>query len=434
VGLSYDNANCHTCLRLPNGVIATYGYDNDSRVTSITYGTGGSCSSPPSDLGNPTYSYDADGRRTGTAGSLTAVTLPANVTGTTSYNADNAQTTFNGTALSYDANGNLTSDGTNTYTWDARNHLTAIGGGSAASFTYDGFGRRVKKVIGGTTTQFLYDGLNPVQELNGRHNAAVIANLLTGLRVDEYFTRTDSATSTFLADALGSTSGLVTSNNGPIATNYTYQPFGAATTGGSASGNSYQFTGRENDGTGLYFNRARYYSATFQRFIAQDPIGFRGGDSNLYGYTFNSPTYWVDALGLDVTIIEYWGQGPNGFGHIAIAPGGLYPMGLSDANDSYNHAAAVGETVPGALEAVNSSNLPYASVTIKTTSGQDWAMIQQMMNDLKNPPNYNLLHNNCANEAEKILGAGKVTAPNDIRPNGLLHHLSRMYGVPIKYY
>jgi len=242
-----------------------------------------SCSSPPNNLGSLAYTYDANGRRTATAGSLAAVTLPANVTGGTStvYNADNAQTNFNGTALSYDANGNLTSDGTNTYTWDARNHLTAINGGSTAIFTYDGFGRRVKKVIGGTTTQFLYDGLNPVQELNGAVPPSPTANLLTGLRIDEYFTRTDTATSTFLADALGSTVGLVGSG-GTIATSYTYQPFGGTTAGGSASGNSYQFTGRENDGTGLYSYRARYYSPTFQRFIAQDPVGFRGGSSDLF--------------------------------------------------------------------------------------------------------------------------------------------------------
>jgi YD repeat-containing protein len=152
VGLNYDNANRRTCLTLPNGVIGAYGYDKDSRVTAITYGTGGSCSSPPSNLGNLTYTYDSDGRRTATAGSLAAVTLPANVTGGTNtvYNADNAQSKFNGTPLNYDANGNLTNDGTNTYTWDARNHLTAISGGSTASFTYDGFGRRVNKVIGGT--------------------------------------------------------------------------------------------------------------------------------------------------------------------------------------------------------------------------------------------------------------------------------------------
>jgi YD repeat-containing protein len=124
------------------------------------------------------------------------------VTGTTSYNADNEQSTFNRVSLSYDSNGNLTSDGTNTYTWDARNHLSKITQGrtTVGSFVYDGFGRRMSKTISGTTTQFLYDGLNAVQELNGSNG--VVANLLTGLRVDEYFTRTDSATSTFLADAL----------------------------------------------------------------------------------------------------------------------------------------------------------------------------------------------------------------------------------------
>jgi RHS repeat-associated protein len=152
----------------------------------------------------------------------------------------------------------------------------------------------MNKTVNGTTTQFLYDGLNPVQELNSSNG--VVANLLTGLRVDEYFTRTDTATSTFLADALGSTAGLVGSG-GTIATSYTYQPFGATTVGGSANGNSYQFTGRENDGTGLYFYRARYYSPTFQRFIAQDPIGFRGGDRNLYGYVSNGPTNFRDARG-----------------------------------------------------------------------------------------------------------------------------------------
>lgn len=128
--------------------------------------------------------------------------------------------------LNKDANGNLTADGTNTYSWDAQNHLTAVSGGATASFVYDGFGPRISKTINSTTTQFLYDRLNPVQELNAGNQ--VSANLLTGLRVDEYFTRTDTATSTFLADALGSTIGLVGSSQ-TIATSYTYQPFGAAT-------------------------------------------------------------------------------------------------------------------------------------------------------------------------------------------------------------
>jgi hypothetical protein len=71
------------------------------------------------------------------------------------------------------------------------------------SSTYHSFGRRMSKSINGTTTQFLYDRLNPMQELNPGNQ--VTANLLTELRVDEYFTHTDKAASTFLADALGST-------------------------------------------------------------------------------------------------------------------------------------------------------------------------------------------------------------------------------------
>ena len=141
-----------------------------------------------------TYGDDANGRRTASAASLAAVTLPANVAGGTSTtsNADNSQSKFNGITLSYDTNGNLTGDGTNSYTWDARNHLTQIAQGrtTTATFVYDAFGRGMNKIISGTTTQFLYDGWNPVQELNSTNG--VVANLMTGLRLDEYFTRTAS--------------------------------------------------------------------------------------------------------------------------------------------------------------------------------------------------------------------------------------------------
>jgi RHS repeat-associated protein len=119
------------------------------------------------------------------------------------------------------------------------------------------------------------------------------------LRIDEYFTRTASGTtSTFLDDALGSTIGLVTSKNSSIVTKLYLSAVRRDTVGGSANGNSYEFTGRENDGTGLYFYRARYYSPTFQRFIAQDPIGFRGGDINLYSYAANNPISVADPLGM----------------------------------------------------------------------------------------------------------------------------------------
>ncbi len=64
-----------------------------------------------------------------------------------------------------------------------------------------------------------------------------------------------------------------------------------------SSSNPFQFTGRENDGTGLYYNRARYYSPTLGRFISQDPLGFAGGDPNLYGYVGNDPANLSDKTG-----------------------------------------------------------------------------------------------------------------------------------------
>ncbi|MGH7966667.1 MAG: RHS repeat-associated core domain-containing protein, partial [Candidatus Binatia bacterium] len=81
-----------------------------------------------------------------------------------------------------------------------------------------------------------------------------------------------------------------------------YAPFGRTTVTGAASSNSQQFTGRENDGlTGLYYYRARYYHPVLQRFLSEDPIGFAGGDVNLYAYVGNNPISFVDPLGLEIS-------------------------------------------------------------------------------------------------------------------------------------
>lgn len=164
-----------------------------------------------------------------------------------------------------------------------------------ASFIYDSFGRRTGKTVNGTTTNFVYDGLNPVQEKNG---ATVTANLLTGLGIDEFFTRADGGgVRALLPDALGSTVALG-DGTGVLQTQYTYEPFGFVSQTGAASTSSYKYTGREDDGTGLMYYRARYYHPRMQRFISEDPIGFRGGDVNLYGYVRNNPVNLTDPQGL----------------------------------------------------------------------------------------------------------------------------------------
>jgi len=289
VSIGYDDANRRTSLTLPNTVVATYGYDTSNRLTTITFKKGAVT------LGTLTYTYDAAGRRTAITGTWARTGIPAAVASAT-YNANNQQTAWGGQTNTFDLNGNLISDGTNTYTWDARDRLVGISGGTTASFQYDPTGRRASKTIAGTTTQFLYDGLNPVQELSGA--GAVLANLLTGLGIDEYFTRTDgTGRRTLLADALGSILAL-SDDAGTTQTSYTYEPFGNTTVSGQASGNSFQYTGRENDGTGLYYYRARYYHPSLGRFIREDPLGFAGGDVNRYAYILNAPTNDKDPTGL----------------------------------------------------------------------------------------------------------------------------------------
>src|SRR5262249_54090044 len=141
-------------------------------------------------LGDLTYAYDGAGRRTQMGGSYARTGMPQPVA-SASYDAANELTRWGTTSLTYDANGNLTSDSSKTYSWNARDQLSSIKGTKfTASFQYDPFGRRVTKTVNGTATNFLYDGLNPVQELA---SGTPSANLLTGLSVDEYYTRTDAA-------------------------------------------------------------------------------------------------------------------------------------------------------------------------------------------------------------------------------------------------
>jgi RHS repeat-associated protein len=286
VTIAYDNAGRRTSLTLPNGLVTEYTYDAASQLTGITYKYGANT------LGNLTYGYDAAGHRAMIGGSYARSGLPLAVT-TASHNAANQQTAFGSQSLTYDLNGNLTSDGTNTYTWNARDQLASMTDpGLTASFQYDASGKRTSKTVNGATTTYLYDGADLVQEQTG---GVPSANILVG-GLDEVFTRTDgTGTWSPLVDGVGSI--LALTDAGAVRTEYTYEPFGKTTVSGAASSNSSQYTGRENDGTGLYFFRSRYYSPTLQRFISEDPIGLAGG-INLYGYAGNNPISFSDPFGL----------------------------------------------------------------------------------------------------------------------------------------
>jgi len=309
VSFTYDSSNRRSSLTLPNGVEMSYGYDDASELTGLTYTLG------TTTLGNLTYSYDGARRRINVGGSYAQTELPSAVS-TTSYNAANQLTAWGSASLSYDANGNLTNDGTNTYAWNARNKLASMNSG-AISFQYDPYGRRVAKTVSGTTMNYLYDRANIVQELSG---GSVLSNWLTG-RTDQIFTGTDSTgTANFLTDALGSTI-LLTNSSGSSIAQYAYEPFGNTTVTSGSSTNEFQYAGRENDGAGLYYYRARYYDSTIGRFISEDPLELEAvtrmsvkpgypfitprrraprvaAENNSYAYARNDPIMFSDPFGL----------------------------------------------------------------------------------------------------------------------------------------
>jgi RHS repeat-associated protein len=290
--LTHDGLGRRTQLQRSNGVTTTYTYDQASRLIGLAHAKGATI------LEQLTQGFDSADNKTQVTQLMQAATaLPPAVTA--AYNAANAQTQFTSgvpQTLNYDSNGNLagTSEtaGSTTYTWDARDRLTGITSPTlTATFQYDALDRRISKALNGVTTTYQYDGADLLTEIGPTQ-----ASYLSTLNIDDPIVRqTQSGNEFYLANDLGSTLAL-TNDTGVVTTTYTYGPFGATTING-ASTNPVQFTGRENDGHDLYYYRARYYSPSHGRFLAEDPLGFGGGDSNFYAYVLNNPINYSDPSG-----------------------------------------------------------------------------------------------------------------------------------------
>jgi RHS repeat-associated protein len=290
VAIQYDAASRRTLLTLPNSVSTEYQYDLGSRLTALIYRN---ASGPLRDL---TYQYDPAGNRIGVGGSFARTLLPDAVPSAT-HDQGNRQLAFGPKIMTFDDNGNLLTQtdpsGTITYTWDARNRLLTMAGPSVdASFAYDSLGRRARKTVSSVTTDFQYDGLDVLRETS----AGGDASYLRTFNIDEALVRADAVdTVYYISDALGSSVAL-TNAAGTAAATYTYEPFGRTEVAGTPSPNAFQFTGRENDGAGLYYYRARYYQPALGRFVSEDPIQYEGGQ-NLYTYVDNDPMSFSDPGG-----------------------------------------------------------------------------------------------------------------------------------------
>jgi RHS repeat-associated protein len=171
---------------------------------------------------------------------------------------------------------------------------------------YDPQGRRIEKQIittadGVTKTEtyaYIYDNDNIILEVYTDENSTITKTFYThGAGTDEHLALERNGQNYYYhADGLGSIT-TITDINRTIVQSYSYDSFGMikAQTGFA---NRYTYTGREWDKeTGLYYYRDRYYDSMDGKFVSKDPIGFKGGDVNLFAYTKNNPINYKDPSG-----------------------------------------------------------------------------------------------------------------------------------------
>jgi RHS repeat-associated protein len=219
-------------------------------------------------------------------------------------------------AFTYDDDGNLTSDGRWTYTWDAENRLTSmeavpgvpVEAKMKLEFAYEHLGPRIQKKVYGwnvtsgqyavqSTTRFVYDGWDLIAEIND--NPALTR---TYVRAGRQLLLIDSGGESYQVgyDGNQNVSILMKANTGVVSASYEYDPFGRTLTvvGEYASQNPFRFSGEYADTeTGLINYGYRYYNPDTGRWINRDPSEEEGG-INLYGFLANDGINSTDHLGL----------------------------------------------------------------------------------------------------------------------------------------
>lgn len=317
---SYDDRERINSYAATNGSTAVYSY-------SLSYSPNGNMMSSNDNInGDWVYSYDDFNRLV--SGSYTAAQYrhPASYsyvydrfgnrwqqnvtsgTGTTSNLAFDANNHIIGSGITYDAAGNVTFDGTNTYTYNAEGRIATVPS-LGTTYVYDAEGRRVAVVNSSQATCYSYD-------LEGHVTFQYICLNGAGRQREEYWIGgrqlvTYSSWPFFNhADWLGTNRYRSTPTGGlyGVCVN---NPFGDNQYCSSADGDisPVHFTGKERDGgntfspTGLDNFGARYFTSGMGRFMTPDPLlnSGRPWDPqtwNRYAYARNNPLNIIDPTGL----------------------------------------------------------------------------------------------------------------------------------------
>jgi RHS repeat-associated protein len=332
---TYDNAGNLQSYLYPNGVQSLYTYDPLNRLTNLALSKSAALATYAYTLGlagnrtavaelggrQVTYTYDALYRLTGetiaggtvngaigytydaVGNRLTRTSTVAPVPPATStYDANDRLATD-----VYDANGNTTGSGANSYGYDFENHLIAQNGNGVA-IVYDGDGNRVAKTVGGATTRYLVDDRNltgyaqVLEELSGGTVQRVYTYGLNRISQSQ-----SSGTSFYGYDGHGNVR-ILTDTTGAVTDRYDYDAFGNIISQAGSTPNVYLYSGEQNDpNLGFYYLRARYLSQSTGRFWTMDTDEGDPGEpisQHKYTYVGNEPVVRADPSGNQYDLVS----------------------------------------------------------------------------------------------------------------------------------
>ena len=419
VSLVREECACREAIRLPErsepeGPQGAALYNRRSELAAATVGTD-----------SYGYAYDSIGNRLWSAANA--------VTNSYTGNSLNQYTAVSsGANPVYDADGNMTGDGTFAYAYDAENRLVSVtsaaetNGAIRVLNAYDHRNRRIRKTVQRLNSSIAPPPSPPVGmhewETQETHTFVWDGNNIVLEKVEfadgtprtfEYFWGADKSGT---EQGAGGVEGLLAvsmdgvfyipcydhngnivlcvSETGGIAAQYTYDPYGniIESSGPLADVFSFGFSTQYHDrDTGMVGYKCRFYRPDLGRWLNRDPIEEEGGE-NLYAFCRNSPQLYVDVNGnfllIDSLVLSAVGGIVGGVsaalsgGDVVagIAGGAISGLCLSICPAAAGGCGALGGAVSGFISGIRSANSKKlcgarwrvhvaGSVVVETASG-----------------------------------------------------------------